>query len=249
MSQNDFVIDNASFPATRADLTAAFQALASNNSGSSNPTTTYANMFYYDTSDNMLKIVSEANDSFIKIGLVDQGQNSWRVLNNTKVVNEDGSSVGTLRNHATVVWQDGLDTEDTLVSPAKVRAAIAALVPASSSSLGVGQAWSVASRAANVNYQNQTGRAIQVSATLRVISETVSGGGVDTNYHGSATFQVSSDSVNFVTLGTVISASSSTTALAFQPIIPKNYVYRWLASNGGSPSSTLAFADFAILQA
>ena len=56
MSQNDLVIANQSFPATRADINSALQALGSLNSGSSAPATTYANMLWYDTANNTLKM-------------------------------------------------------------------------------------------------------------------------------------------------------------------------------------------------
>jgi len=72
MSQNDLVISNQTFPATRADITSALQALGSNNSGPSEPSTTYANMMWYDTTANIIKIRSEANDAWINIGYLDQ---------------------------------------------------------------------------------------------------------------------------------------------------------------------------------
>ena len=40
MSQNDLVIANQGFPAFRSDLNSALQALATNNSGTSAPSTT-----------------------------------------------------------------------------------------------------------------------------------------------------------------------------------------------------------------
>ena len=77
MSQNDLVIANQSFPATRADINSSLQALGSLNSGSSAPSTTYANMLWYDTSANLLKMRSEANDGWIDLGLLDQSLNSF----------------------------------------------------------------------------------------------------------------------------------------------------------------------------
>ena len=56
MSQNDFTIANQTFPNTRADINSALQALASTSSGSSAPSTTFANQFWYDTSANTLYI-------------------------------------------------------------------------------------------------------------------------------------------------------------------------------------------------
>jgi len=48
MSQHDYVIADQAFPATRADLNLAFQALASDNKGSTAPTTKYVGMNWLD---------------------------------------------------------------------------------------------------------------------------------------------------------------------------------------------------------
>ena len=81
MSQNDLVIANQTFPATRADITSALQALGSNNSGPSAPSTTYANMMWYDTTSNILKIRAEANDAWIDLGTLDQSSLSFSPAN------------------------------------------------------------------------------------------------------------------------------------------------------------------------
>ena len=65
MSQHDFVIDNQSFPATRADLNLAILAAVSNSSGADAPATTYANQFWYETDTNTLYIRNEANDAWV----------------------------------------------------------------------------------------------------------------------------------------------------------------------------------------
>ncbi len=49
MAQHDYIISNQTFPNTRADLNNALQAIATNNSGSSAPTTLYAGQFWLDT--------------------------------------------------------------------------------------------------------------------------------------------------------------------------------------------------------
>ena len=67
MSQNDFVIDNGTGLAVRQDIESAFQALASNNSGSSTPSTTYAYQFWADTSAAVLKIRNSANNDWIEL--------------------------------------------------------------------------------------------------------------------------------------------------------------------------------------
>ena len=72
MSQNDFTIANQTFPNTRADINSALQALASNNSGASAPSTQFANQFFYKTGDNTLYIRNEGNDADITVMVLDQ---------------------------------------------------------------------------------------------------------------------------------------------------------------------------------
>lgn len=67
MSQNDMSIANASGATVRADINSALQALASLNSGSSAPGTTYANQLWHDDTNDLLKIRDEANTSWITI--------------------------------------------------------------------------------------------------------------------------------------------------------------------------------------
>ena len=68
MAQHDYVIANASGATVRADLNNALLAISSNNSGGSDPSTTYAFQFYYDTGDNKLKFRNSANDAYITLG-------------------------------------------------------------------------------------------------------------------------------------------------------------------------------------
>jgi hypothetical protein len=75
MSQHDYIIDNALAPAFRSDLNAALAAAVTQNSGATAPPTTYANMLWYDTTNDLLKIRNEANSAFITVGTVDQTNN------------------------------------------------------------------------------------------------------------------------------------------------------------------------------
>ena len=72
MSQHDLSIANQGFPAFRSDLNDALQALGTNNSGATAPSTTYANQLWYDTANNILKIRNEDNDAWISIFTLDQ---------------------------------------------------------------------------------------------------------------------------------------------------------------------------------
>jgi len=72
MTQHDYVIDNQSFPATRTDLNNVLQAIVSNNSGTSAPSTTFANQIWYDSNANILYIRNEDNDANIPLMQFDQ---------------------------------------------------------------------------------------------------------------------------------------------------------------------------------
>jgi hypothetical protein len=71
MSQHDFNIANQSFPATRTDLNNALVALASNSSGDTEPGTTYANQWWYETDTNILKLRNEANNGWVDVITLD----------------------------------------------------------------------------------------------------------------------------------------------------------------------------------
>lgn len=68
MSQHDFVLDNATGAAFRADLNAALLAVISQSSGTSEPATMYAYQFWADTTTGLLKIRNAANNAWITIG-------------------------------------------------------------------------------------------------------------------------------------------------------------------------------------
>ena len=126
MSQHDFTIANQTASSARSDINNALQALVSNNSGASAPSTTYANMFWYDTALNLLKVRNEGDSAWINVAYVNQSTNKFEILDDTKVVTTSGSQTGLLGDQATNTWETGTGTTESLVSPAKVLAAIGA---------------------------------------------------------------------------------------------------------------------------
>jgi len=123
MAQHDFSIANQTFPATRTDLNNALEALATLSSGATEPTTTYADMLWYDSGNNILKMRSEADDAWINVGYLCQSTNKFCILDDTNVVNTSGTQTGTIGDQATSAWEAGTSTTESLVSPAKVKAA------------------------------------------------------------------------------------------------------------------------------
>jgi hypothetical protein len=187
MSQNDLEIANATANTARLDISGALQAVASNNSGTSEPSTTYANMYWYDTTSNaggLLKIRNYNNTGWVNVGYIDQSD-GLEIINDTKVVNTTGTQTGLIGEYATATWEAGTTLIDSLVSPAKVKAAILA----NDNSVGVGQTWQdmSSSRVINTSYRNTTGRPILVSVG---ITSSV------TTY-----LQVSTDNISWLTVG------------------------------------------------
>ena len=72
MAQHDYTIANQSAPTARADINNALAAIVSQNSGASSPSITYANMVWYDTANNILKMRNEADTDWITIATLDQ---------------------------------------------------------------------------------------------------------------------------------------------------------------------------------
>lgn len=71
--QHDFVLENNTGAAFRADCNSVLAAIVSNNSGASAPSTTYAYQFWVDTtsSPKLLKIRNAANSAWITIGSIE----------------------------------------------------------------------------------------------------------------------------------------------------------------------------------
>ena len=130
MSQHDFNIANQTAAPARADINSALTALASLSSGATAPSTTFANMLWYDTANDTLKLRNEADSGWISIGYADQSSGAFALFDNAKVVNTSGTQTGLIGDQATSAWEAGTSTTESLVSPAKVKAAMEALTPA-----------------------------------------------------------------------------------------------------------------------
>ena len=95
MSQNDFNLANQGFPSMRADMNSAFQALASNSSGATEPSTTYSYQWWYDTTTDTLKIRNADNDAWISFAAFDQVNDTWSVTANLKFDDNEKLLLGT----------------------------------------------------------------------------------------------------------------------------------------------------------
>lgn len=128
MAQHDMNIANDTAPLVRADINNALSALVSQNSGASAPSTTYANMIWYDTTNNILKMRNEADDAWISLFYLDQGTDAFRILDNTQVTDTSGTQTGLIGVQAASNWNTGSATTESLVSPAKIKGAINSII-------------------------------------------------------------------------------------------------------------------------
>ena len=179
MTERVIVIPNATASTTRSNINDALAALGSTNSGATEPPDSLNNMLWYDTANHLLKIKAETGGDWISIGYFDQSTDTFKILDDTIVATAAGTTTGLLGDQTTGTWEAGTGTTESLVSPAKVKAAISSSIP---DTLGVNQSYASTTLTTNTWYQNTTGRAIAVYYMLNTgggtafVSTTASGG-------------------------------------------------------------------------
>lgn len=99
MSQHDYVADNASGAAFRADLNNALAAIATQNAGSSAPSTTYAYMRWPDTTNGVWKRRNAANSGWLVEGTLDESFVLSRSSNTMLDVSDVGKTVRATGNY------------------------------------------------------------------------------------------------------------------------------------------------------
>ena len=148
MSQHDMNIANQTSANARTDINNALGALVSLSSGTSAPSTTFANMLWYETDTNTLYIRNEANSGWVIIGIINGSAFQAKV----ELASQSEAQTG---------------TENTKTMTAlRVKEAIN---ENATSSIGFGQTWqafSTSTRQNNVWYQNLTTLPIQVAIDL-----------------------------------------------------------------------------------
>jgi len=108
MAQHDYVIDNQSASASRADINNALLAIVTQNAGATAPATTYADMFWYDTANNQIKKRNEANSAWITLGTINEATGKFdpnnSFVNNTFVPVQQGGASGMGTNKVYIGW-------------------------------------------------------------------------------------------------------------------------------------------------
>lgn len=134
MANHDYNIANQTAPNFRADLNNALLAIVSTNSGTSAPSTTFANQLWYDTTNNKLMMRNEADNAWITVFESDQTNNRVNLITDdiqyatsavTEVKNTSGTTVLSLQVPSQSTAETG--TENTQVmTPLRTKQSIEA---------------------------------------------------------------------------------------------------------------------------
>ena len=115
MSQNDMTIDNSTGANVRQDINSALQAIATNNSGSSAPSTTFASQFFADSNASILKLRNTSNNGYVNLFNLDGSLVADKVV--TASISDDAVTQAKVANDAIGA--------DELASNAVVNASVA----------------------------------------------------------------------------------------------------------------------------
>lgn len=130
MATHDYVIDNQSAPSFRSDLNNALQAIVTQNSNATAPTTTYANMVWYDTAANQLKKRNEANSAWIVLGTIDEALSTFTPSGERALASQAQAEAGT--------------DNTTVMTPLRSAQALSARIGSATAGLAIGSVGSVA---------------------------------------------------------------------------------------------------------
>jgi hypothetical protein len=122
MATHDYVIDNQSASAFRSDLNNVLQAILTQNSSATAPTTATANMIWYDTTNKQLKKRNEAGSAWIVLGTIDEALGTFTQSGERALASQAQAQAGT--------------DNTTVMTPLRAAQAIAALSPSSYTLLG-----------------------------------------------------------------------------------------------------------------
>ena len=140
MANHDYVIDNGTGSAVRADLNSALQAILTTNAGNSAPSTTAQGQLWWDADGNTLYIRNTADNAWLEVGLLTATQTMTNKTLTSPDINggtaDDLTSLTVLAD-GTLKTADGailnLQTSDTTVTDGSVLGSVQFKAPAEDS--------------------------------------------------------------------------------------------------------------------
>ncbi len=110
MAQHDYNIANADGATVRSDLNNVLSAIQSNNSGGSDPSSLVAGMFYYDSGDNIFKIVATNGSTITNLfTLSASGNTNCATDIASEFTKTQNFNATTLTDSATVAWDASIN--------------------------------------------------------------------------------------------------------------------------------------------
>ena len=91
MAEHDYVIANQTFPSYRNDHNNSLSAIVTKNSKATESSTTYPYMWWYDTTNDILKIRNADDDAWINFASFDQTNDNFSLTVQDLTVNGQGS--------------------------------------------------------------------------------------------------------------------------------------------------------------
>jgi hypothetical protein len=168
MATHDYVIDNQTSANARADINNALQAILTNNSSATAPTVTDANMFWYDTANNVLKMRNEADTAWIIVGYLNQTNNQMEVR--TDVIQAaSGSGIDVKNSSGTTIIDLSVASQSTaeaatnntqIMTPLRVKQSIDANV--------VAAGWEYVGGSTGTNNTTQTVTGLNLYRTVKL---------------------------------------------------------------------------------
>ena len=213
MAQHDYIIDNALTPAFRSDLNLALAAIVSQNSGPTAPASAYANMLWYDTSTDLLKMRNEAASGWITVGTLNQTSGNFE----SATVN--GKTIGTLTAGGVAYATNTTALAATAAGTAgQVLLSNGASAPSWGTTLSAGTA--VAASGSSITFSGIPSGAKRIMVMLSAVSLTgsdnilvrIGSGSTSTTGYASATGNAQSGGTTTVTtssLGYIVGVASS----------------------------------------
>ena len=147
MAQHDYIISNQTFPNTRSDINNLASAIATNNSGSSAPSTQYAGQLWINTSSSTWSLFIHDGSDDIQLATIDTSANTVNFL--------DSVSGVTVNNNADNRVITGSGTANTLEGEANLTF--------DGTDLDVGASAKISSNGAIANFSNHNGSATETA--------------------------------------------------------------------------------------
>ena len=155
MATHDYDIANGTGAAVRSDINGVLDAIVSNNSSSTEPSTTFAFMWWIDTNNTLLKIRNAANNAWITVGdysATNLGLLTSATANSTYLALTGGTVTGALNigTAGSVVFEgstaDDFETTLAVTDPTADRTFTLPDATTTAAGLGVAQTYTKAQR-------------------------------------------------------------------------------------------------------